>query len=300
MMMAIRDHRGYPLAMPQQVFISHAGADAIPANEVARRLEGVSIHPVLDRDTNRPGSDFIDFMERALADCDYCLLLWSQAAASRPCVQLEWEAALHRTIRDARRFLVAARLEDHPLPQLLAPRLSFDLFPGFSPGIDGFIGMCTADRAASEASGRPVLQPTTAVARDEQGDTIYITSEEFQLTQPVQIVLSTPAGVLLDRLIQQLDLPRQQDVRGVLGVKYEWRLVSKDRRVVRNESLASQDVRPLAILQLEVEPALFARSTPVAGITNPAFRDGLDERNAALDEARRLLKIAVQRAGLGY
>jgi len=286
--------------MPQQVFISHAGTDSDPAGNVARALERAGIHPVLDRDVNRPGSDFMDFMERALGECDYCLLLWSQAAAARPWVQLEWEAALYRAIAEARRFLVAARLEEHPLPKLLAPRLSIELFPALSPGLDQFIGMCAGDRAASEATGRPVAQPTTRVAQDEQGDTIYVTSELFQLTQPLKIAMSAPAGVLLDRLIQQLNLPRQQDVRGVIGIRYDYRLVFDGRRLARNEGLVSQDVRPLAVLQFEVEPTMFSVGAPVDGIAKTTFRDGPDERVEALEEAKRLLKSAVQRAGLGY
>jgi hypothetical protein len=38
----------------------------------------------------------------------------------------------------------------------------------------------------------------------------------------------------------------------------------------------------------------------VDGIAKTTFRDGPDERVEALEEAKRLLKSAVQRAGLGY
>jgi hypothetical protein len=207
---------------------------------------------------------------------------------------------LHRAITEARRFLVAARLEDHPLPVLLAPRLSVELFPALSPGIDRFISMCGQDRTASEATGRPVGQPTTAVAQDEQGDTVYVTSERFQLTEPVNIVLSAPAGVLLDRLIKQLNLPHHTNLLGAMVTRYEYRLVFNDSRLSRDKSLASQDVRPLAVLQLEVQPNVFGPETPTDGIALPAFRGRFDERERALEEAERAIKIAVQRAGLGY
>jgi hypothetical protein len=161
--------------------------------------------------------------------------------------------------------------------------------------------MCTEDRVASEAAGRPVGQPGAAVAQDEHGDPIYVTSELFQLTVPLKVVLSAPAGVLLDRVVQQLNLPRQHDIKGAIGVRYEYRLASSGRSLARNESLASQDVRPQAILWLEIEMTPFATRSLVHGAAKPVIvRGEFDERGQALDDARQFLKRAIGRAGLGY
>jgi hypothetical protein len=288
--------------MAEQVFISHAGPDLPRAKEVALTLEQAEIGVVLDRRVNRPGDDFMHFMEKALTECDYCLLLWSKAAAEREWVQLEWEAALHRAIKEARRFLIAARLEDHPLPTLLAPRLFVEFFPSLHPGIDQFIAMCLEDRAAAKSSGRPVGQATIVVNEDQGGETIYITSELFQRTMPLKVSMDAPSGVFVDRLVSDLKLPRQHDYQGVIGVQYEYKLVYQNHPLARQLSFKSQGIRTNSIVWLEVKMKPFASRPPVEGaITTATFRGGSDQDDAeAHQEARRTLMTALTRAGLGF
>ena len=288
--------------MAQQVFISHAGSDSARAKEVALTLEQAGIGVMFDRDVNRPGDNFLHFMETALTECDYCLLLWSKAAAEREWVRLEWEAALYRTIKEARRFLITGRLENHPLPTLLMPRLFVEFFPSLQPGIDEFIAMCSKDRAAAASSGKPVRQTTVEVDEDQSGETIYVTSELFQLTMPLKVSMDAPAGVFVDRLVSDLGLPRQQDYQGVIGVRYEYKLVCQNQLLARDLSLKSQGIRTDSVLVLQVETKPFAARAPVEGaMTTAIFRGESDEDEAeALREARRALKAAVSRAGLGF
>jgi hypothetical protein len=269
---------------------------------VALTLEQAGIGVMLDRQVNRPGDNFLHFMEKALTECDYCLLLWSKAAAEREWVQLEWEVALYRTIKEARRFLIAARLEIHPLPTLLAPRLFVEFFPTLHPGIDVFIAMCLEDRAAAASSGRPVGQATVEVNEDQGGETIYVTSELFQLTMPLKVSMDAPSGVYVDRLVSDLMLPRQHDHQGIIGVRYEYKLVYQNHPLARELSLKSQGIRANSILWIEVDMKPFASRPPVGGaLTTVTFRGESDEDEAeAHREARRALMTALSRAGLGF
>ena len=112
--------------MTKHVFVSHAGADTPTAMAIAEQLTDGGLEVTIDREELRGGDSFLSFMEKALSTCDYCLLLWSKAASEGKYVQVEWEAALYKTIEESRRFLLIARLEDYPLPALLGPLTATD------------------------------------------------------------------------------------------------------------------------------------------------------------------------------
>ena len=280
--------------MPDRVFISHAGPDSPIALRVAHELEANGLSIEIDREQLRQGDRFLQFMERALSACDYCLLLWSKAAAIGTWVAVEWEAALYRAIQESRRFLLIGRLDEEPLPALLGPRLRVDLFPALYPGLTELLGLWREDVAATEASGRPVANGSKAISEDEQGMTVYLTSELFGITQPLKLDPNVPSGIHLDRVVTDLALPRRLDHQGVMGVDYEYRLVSDDTRLSRAKSLAAQGVAAGAVLWLEVEMRPFAAGDAVAGeLAGATFRGG-DERSA-----RRALLDAVVVAGFG-
>src|SRR4051812_5216578 len=115
--------------MASTVFVSHAGADALQAAAVANLLTASGVDVRYDRNELRLGDSFLAFMNGALAASDYCLLLWSRNAAATPWVQVEWEAAFYRSVKEKQGFLVTGRLENIPVPPLLGPRLHVDFFP---------------------------------------------------------------------------------------------------------------------------------------------------------------------------
>jgi hypothetical protein len=286
--------------MAEQVFISHAGPDSPRAEAVMRTLREAGFGVMLDREVNRPGDDFLAFMEKSLNECDYCLLLWSEAAARREWVRVEWEAALYRTIKEARRFLVIGRLEDHPLPALLAPRLFVEMFPDLKPGVAEVIEMLREDQSAAAGSGRPVGQPALAVTEDAGGDTVYVTSELFSLTMPLKVSLSAPAGVYLSRVVSDLQLPQQQDIKGLIGVRYDYALAHESQRLARERSLAEQGVRPNSILWLEVEMTPFAQRAPVEGLfTKTKYRGWRNKEKAEPPPKAELPKAELPPAARG-
>jgi len=292
------------------VFISHAGSDTQIAREVAEVLAESSLRAIVDRDEIRTGDSFLSFMERSLQESDYCLLLWSEAASKSPWVRVEWEAAFWRTIQQSRRFLIVGRLQDFDSPMLLTPRLRVDLYPRLRPGIDEFVHMVRDDSDAEESSRRPIGQPTAPVPDDKNGELIYLTSELFGLTMPLQLDFQIPIGIHLDRVRTELGLPDQQTVRERIGVRYEYHLLHNDQRLSRSSSLAQQGIAPKNVLWLQVEMQPFAATTPAAGSLEPvSFRghkttlpssppvaeplDSFSER-----EARKKLLAAIAASGL--
>lgn len=279
--------------MPDSVFISHAGPDSAVALEVAKELEAKGLEVRIDREQLRQGDRFLQFMEQALSGCDYCLLLWSDAAAKGKWVTVEWEAALYRAVQESRRFLLIGRLDVRPLPELLGPRLRVNLFPALYPGLTELLALWREDVAAEQASGRPVANGRKALREDEAGETVYLTSELFGLTQPLKLDLDVPSGVHLDRVVAELGLPRRLDHQGVMGVNYEYRFACDEAPLARAKSLAAQGVGAGAVLWLEVEMKPFAVGEAVAGELGRATFRG-DE-----SASRRPLIEAVKAAGFG-
>jgi TIR domain len=282
--------------MPDRVFVSHGGADSEKALAVARELESRGLQVDVDRDQLRTGDTFLKFMETALSACDYCLLLWSEAAARGKWVEVEWQAALYRTIEESRRFLLVGRLEAYTLPALLAPRLYTDLFPEIFPGLDSILSLWKSDDDAEKTSNRPVANGTKDLPADANGATVYLTSDLFGITQPLRLDLGVPAGIHLDQILKSLELPRELDHKGVMGVRYEYRLVRDNTSLTRAATLAAQGVEPGTVLWLEVEMKPYAKGAAVAGaLTGATFRGGNDAERYARDA----LLDAISAAGMG-
>src|SRR5262249_13292066 len=148
------------------------------------------------------GDSFLTFMNQALTISDYCLLLWSRSAAATPWVEMEWQSALHRSVREKRGFIVVGRLEATNVPALLEPRLRIDLFPTLEPGITALVNSWCADRTAATLAAKPVGAATIDVTSGvDGGDSVYIDSEQFTMISPVGVKVDEPAGVFLDRII---------------------------------------------------------------------------------------------------
>jgi TIR domain len=279
------------------VFISHAYTENQVAERVADELKERGLGVLIDREQVRQGDRFLRFMEEGLSKSDYCLLLWSRAAASGKWVTVEWEAALYRAVQESRRFLLVGRLDLEPLPALLRPRLHVNLFPRLYPGLDDLFAIWTEDAVAVASSGRPIRNGTVRLPEDTNGATIYLTSELFGLTQPVKVDMTAPAGLLLDRVVSGLELPRRLDHQGVMGVEFVYRLVCGDIHLTRGQSLIHQGVREFDVLWLEVEIAPFAAGHPVSGDLSAAtYRNGTGSDTAA---PRKALLAAIEAAGFG-
>lgn len=272
--------------MAKVIFLSHAGADAAKALAVANCLQSAGIDVRFDRQELRLGDVFLTFMEQALSTSDYCLLLWSRQAAATEWVRMEWEAALYRSVQEKRGFLVAALLEDLPLPALLAPRLRADLFPELQPGLGRIIDTWLADRVAEQQTQRPVASAPLAQGATPGTSTVYVTSEAFGITTPLTVNLDAPAGIYLDQLVDTFRLPKVFDHDGRIGVRFSYRLKLGDVSLERGLPLATQQVVDRSVLWLETVMTPYAQSDPMAGALQPAvFRhSGL---SAGLPPAKR-------------
>jgi hypothetical protein len=289
--------------LARQVFVSHAGADSARAAGVADILTGCGIDVRLDRRELCLGDSFLSFMNSALADSDYCLLLWSQNAAKTPWVQMEWESALYRSVEEKRAFLVTGRLEDAALPPLLAPRLRVDLFPELQPGIGQIVTTWLADRDAESVTQRAVAASPIADPHDAEPNTVYVTSEAFGITVPVRVDLNAPAGLLLDRIVARAALPKVWQHDGKIGVRFSYTLMNGDQALDRAKSLATQNVADRSVLWLKTRMSSFSDASPLQGsgldVTFRAPTVSSPDNPDAMVRAREMYLAAIRQARLG-
>jgi hypothetical protein len=238
-------------------------------------------------------------MEDALSTSDYCLLVWSTAAAGRDWVREEWQAALHRSVEEARAFLVVGRLDRQPMPALLKPRLYVELHPEIEPGLSTLVQMWRDDRSVETESERPVASARDLSPKPENGVPVYLTSEILGITCVLHADLDLPAAVFLSEVQREMDLPQSIDYKGRVGMRFRYHLLHDDRRLDLARSLTEQDVRPKSLLWLETTIQPFAATdsttTSLSGGTFRGAEIDADDRRAA---ASYLLSHVEQR-GLG-
>lgn len=282
--------------MPGTVFISHAGADSQMALSVSDKLSNAGIGVRLDRHESTPGYSFVAFMEQSLADSDYCLLLWSRRAAQQAWVAVEWHAALVKAVKEQRAFIVTARLEEFPVPTLLASRLYVDLFPDLGAGVDRLLSLWHSDGAAERAAERPVASAPLAVTAGGP-DEVFVTSEVFGITVPVRTSLAYPAGALLTRVVSEFGLPSSMAHEGRAGVRFDYALSFAKNVLASDVPLRDQGVAEHSILWIETTMVPFAAGTVVGGRLQSVTLRGSNP--AQIGDAKRWLRDEIARNGLG-
>ena len=286
--------------MPNTIFISHAGADIPRVRLVAELIQKGGLKVRLDRNELQEGDSFLSFMEDALRGSDYCLLAWSKAAAGSKWVQVEWEAAFHRAVTDAQNFLIIGRLENHPVPELLRPRLRVDLFPEPVGAVQQLLNMWQRDEQASEMSLKPVAPPRAVMQAPPDGATLYITSNTLAKTFPIVVSLTVPVAIVVQQITSLLDLPDQLDLKGALGCRFMYDLVCDDKTLRKEASLAAQGIGANQLLLLQVEMRTFSTSDPVSGSLQKAVFRSVEMELPVLKEARKLLMTRINEKGMGY
>lgn len=267
------------------------------ADRVDKTLGAAGLDVILDRTDVAPGDSFVRFMNDGLGRADYCLLLWSKAAADGAWVQEEWHTAFLRTVREQQTFLIVARVEDHPLPWMLRHRLAVDLFGDFDAGMRTLADRFATDRAVAIRAQRPVVPLTARMTYVQYGDEIYVTSELFGCTTPVQVDLREPAAAALTRFVEEAGFPRQIGHDTVVGFHLRYALSDGERQLDGWRSLRDQGVLAGQLLWLETNLRLYAATVPEDGeLTSVRFRRiGATSQ----DDVRERLMTAIRRVGLG-
>jgi hypothetical protein len=208
-------------------------------------------------------------------------------------LELEWEAALVRSVREKRGFLVVAKLEPVQVPALLAPRLYVDLFPELEAGLAPLVATWQTDRAVAQACNKPVADIRVPSDSPAAPDEIYLMSDLFAIAVPWAVDLDAPAAILLAQVVRRLGLPAQVDHAGRIGLRMSYRLAHDKRPLAAEPALREQGIQARAVVRLETAVQPFAASGSADG---GAFDSWLFRKAS---EAPPALRAAIGKAGAG-
>lgn len=123
-----RFEQGEPVrtSRPKKVFLSFAGNDRFMAKRLADNLVTYGVEAFYDARDIAIGGNVVLSINRAIAESQYYVLLWSEHCVDRPWVDEEWAAAYARDLNEERSFLFVVCLDQTPLPPLLAVRRYLD------------------------------------------------------------------------------------------------------------------------------------------------------------------------------
>lgn len=277
----------------KRIFVSHAVADRSITLEVAGLLEAAGHQVTVDTVKLRPGDNFVAFMNDALEASEYCLLLWSQAAARSEWVREELCAAYVRSVQERRAFLILARLDTYEIPSLLKPRIFIDMSANLLGGVDRVLDTITRDTAVREKTQREVGSPAVELPSDPDGAEIYVISELFNVAIPVRLSTATPVAFHLQRLLDALRLPREASVHGVV-IRYRYSIYFRGSPLDGPVSLAGAGVVAGDALELRTEMSFVPAVSPIEGALFPiSFRGEYPSQ-----KGRTVLAEAVRNLGL--
>ncbi len=127
-----------PAAQPT-VFVAYAVEDLVVVRRLSEALRAKGCSPWLDKDRLMPGQNWVQGIERAIADADAVVACFSPRSVSkRGMFQSELRHALAcaemRPLDEV--FLLPVRLEQCSLPRTIAGRVQYvDLFPDWDRGV---------------------------------------------------------------------------------------------------------------------------------------------------------------------
>ena len=109
------------------VFISHTATDKADAERVGIYLALEHIGVSYDEWEIGYGESIVMKVSEGKSACTHLLLLWSAAAERSQWVQREWASSLAQTIQSGLPTIIPVRLDETPLPDLLADLRYLDL-----------------------------------------------------------------------------------------------------------------------------------------------------------------------------
>ncbi|MEV6239833.1 TIR domain-containing protein [Lentzea sp. NPDC051838] len=269
-----------PLETRPKVFLSFAGKDRPHAEQLRADLEQRNVNAYLDEREMAPGDNVVLGINEALATSDYYVLLWSANTPSRDWVTEEWTAAFNLQVTRRRAFLFIVRLDEEPLPPLLAPRKHIDLVEA----ADRLVATWRSDRK----SELPVFPQPVPPAPDGPTVALSVRSHDLGVTHVVMTPLHLTGAELYRAVHKALQLPKEQATfNGTIGMRFSYELFQQEKPIPDDQSTVEL-VSDLVDIAVRVESF-----GPRGPYNNKEFRpdDELDE-GLDVDQQRMLLVAA--------
>lgn len=233
-----------------KVFLSFAGNDRAMAERLADDLEMYGVEAFYDARDVALGGNVVLSINRAIADSHYYVLLWSGNCVERPWVDEEWAAAYAKEINEKRSFLFIVRLDQTPLPPLLAVRRYLDGIHNW-PAVARDLAYTWLDDLDT---GTPVFPPPDPEPQTERSiRVVRVRNQVFGMTHVIGVPPESTGVDLLPAIRTALALPSSAtQLDGAVKVHFNYRLLHENKPVT-DEPIAAQGITDSATLDLEIQ-----------------------------------------------
>ncbi|MGW8375246.1 toll/interleukin-1 receptor domain-containing protein [Streptomyces sp. ODS28] len=245
-----------------RVFLCFAGADHAKAERLRAGLRSHGVATVGHEYQIGPGENIVLEAERALSQSDYFVLLWSRATVNQPWIGENWSAALVRGMREKRRFLFVLRLDDTPLPMVLAARPHLDAFENWHAAVAELAATWSRERAM-EYDVLPVPAPGEWNGDPGPRIVLYVRNQDLGVYHKLEDVPQGSTGrELYARIRAELELPGQVSMlQGSVGMRFSYRIMKNGGVPLDGDPLSDKPLSALGLchgdfvdLEIEVEP----------------------------------------------
>ena len=120
-------------------FLSHSSADKPFIRQLAADLTANGIGVWLDEQRIRVGDSIPEKIAQGLAESDYFLIGMSQRSNESPWVQKELNNALMTEIQRRNVHILPLKLDDSPMPQIIAEKKYADFSKSYKAGLDDLL-----------------------------------------------------------------------------------------------------------------------------------------------------------------
>lgn len=215
---------------PPRVFLSFAGNDRAAAERLRHDLRARDIEAFVFPQ----GGNLVLDINRALAQSDYFVLLWSRSAVDRQWVDAEWSAAFARELQERRSFLFIVRLDRTPLPVLLAARQYLDAVDNnWNELVNELAAIWLRDRAV----GEPVL-PAPCSTITENGEdgrrniVLHVRNRALSVAHVIAVPEESTGRQLESRVRAALALPDiTEKFGGAVGMRFFYQLYNAGKPI---------------------------------------------------------------------
>jgi hypothetical protein len=124
----------------KHIFISYAGPDIKAAEMLEEHLRNAGHDIMVDTHNLKPGADFIDFMNEAIANAYMIIILYSKHSEKAKWQNLEIKSALWNEVEQSGGHCIVVPVEDVPIPPLLGSKVLLGkLYPDNSESVRNMV-----------------------------------------------------------------------------------------------------------------------------------------------------------------
>jgi hypothetical protein len=154
--------------MPELVFVSYNRKDGAAAQRIALFLAAENLKVWFDKWEIQAGDSIVQEIQRGLEGCTHFWILWSANASQSRWVTRELSAILTRAIESGTPRVIPLKLDDTPLPPLLAD-LKFVRFHGGTERDRYQIIRAVTGNAPASDFTKAIVRKYHELIRDEKG-----------------------------------------------------------------------------------------------------------------------------------